>query len=176
MTIKEKIEEKLRGKENRVRRVLIAVGAAGILMIGLSEWLPSCRQKEVPGAPRTLTATQVETALEERITALVSEIDGVGSCRVMVTLEHGVQFVYATDQTLSKAGDTSSGSEKTLIVETDSGPVGLLVTELQPVVKGVVVVCAGGDDPAVCERVTAVISTAFDMVSRRVCVVKQQSK
>ena len=176
MTIKEKIEEKLHGKEARVRRLLIAVGAAGILMIGLSEWLPSCRQREAPGSPGTLTAAQVEAALEERITELVGEIDGVGSCRVMVTLERGVQFVYATDQTLSKAGDTSSGSEKTLTVETDSGPVGLLVTELQPAVKGVVVVCAGGDDPAVCERVTAVVSTAFDMVSRRVCVVKQQSK
>ena len=46
------------------------------------------------------------------------------------------------------------------------------MTEVQPVVKGVVVVCDGGDDPVVQQRVIDAVTTALDITSVRVCVVK----
>ena len=159
----------------RKRRILLAVGVAGILLIAASELLPRrSTPQEEPTDTATLSASQVEQALEERITALLSRTEGVGQCQVMVTLEHGAQFVYATDQsTTATAGEQTSGSEKTLVVETDAGPVGLLVTEVQPAVKGVAVICDGGGDPAVQERVSALVTAALDISARRVCVAKR---
>lgn len=168
-----------RGSDNR-RRWLLLLGLAGIALIALTELLPSSpAKKENTSAGETVTARAVEQALEQRITALLTAVDGVGDCRVMVTLENGVQWLYAADSTSSSAdsadGSASrSDSDKTLFVQTDQGPVGLLITEIQPSVKGVAVVCAGGDDPAVCERVTRLVTTAFHISSRRVCVVKQK--
>jgi stage III sporulation protein AG len=52
--------------------------------------------------------------------------------------------------------------------------VGLLLTRIQPTVKGVAVVCGGADDSAVCQRVVDVVTTAFHISDRRVCVVKQE--
>ena len=165
------------GKSNTLRRWIIGLGVAGIVLIAVSEWLPSRTQKpteDASVASGTVEAAAVEAALEERITALVRQVQGVGSCQVMVTLEQGVRQVYAAEESRSSGEQTSAASEKTLVVETDDGPVGLLITQIQPTVKGVAVVCAGGDDPAVCRRVTDLIATAFNISSRRVCVVKQQ--
>lgn len=154
-------------------RLLMTVGLIGILLIALSE-LPSCEKREKSTAV-TVTETQVEQALEKRITALLREVEGVGSCRVMVTLESGTQMVYAADTVSSAGADgAASLSESYLTVDTDTGPVGLLLTRIQPTVKGVAVVCDGGDNAAVCQRVIQVVSTAFHISERRVCVVKQE--
>ena len=158
-------------------RVLMTVGLVGILLIALSEWLPRRETKEQGQSltADTVSAAQVESALEERISALIRRVEGVGDCRVMVTLESGSRFVYAADRTYNNAAGTDSGSEKTLLVQTDDGPVGLLVTEIQPSVKGVAVVCDGGGDPAVCRQITGLVSAAFNISSGRICVAKQQS-
>lgn len=141
-------------------RLLIVLGVAGILLIGLSEWRDTPSKTEERAL--TVTALQIEEALEERVALLLSRIDGVGACHVMVTLEQSAQQVYAAESV--------SGGEKVLIVTTDSGPVGLSVTEIQPIIRGVVVVCDGGSEPAVCERVQTAVATAFNLSSRRVCV------
>lgn len=157
-------------------RLLVIVGLVGILLIALSEWLPrrSARTEEPQTTDVAVSVAQVEAALEKRIGALIAQVDGVGDCHVMVTLESGSRFVYAADSTYNNTAENNSGSEKTLLVETDSGPVGLLVTEIQPSVKGVAIVCDGGGDLAVCRQVTGLVSAAFNISSGRVCVAKQK--
>ena len=73
---------------------------------------------------------------------------GAGQCQVMVTLENGVEYVYASQQKVNtdRTEDTASDSNKIsqrdgteqniIIVDTDNGRQGLLVTEIQPTVKG----------------------------------------
>lgn len=145
----------------------LCVGVIGIALIALSEWRP--RDRNTTPLTPTATAQQVEAALEERIESLLSAVEGVGNCRVMVTLESESRAVYAADT----AADGDSLTENVLTVATDTGPVGLLLTRVCPTVKGVAVVCRGGGDPAVQERVVQVVSTAFHISDRRVCVVKQ---
>ena len=156
------------------RRLLLALGVLGILLIALSEWLPHRAANREEDAPSTLPIAQVEAALEKRIADIISQVEGVGSCRVMVTLESGSRFVYAADSTYNQTAGAVSGSEKILQVETDNGPIGLPVAEIQPTVKGVVVVCDGGRDPSVCRQVTSLVSAAFNISSGRVCVAKQK--
>lgn len=159
--------------KDKVTRLLLVIGLAGVLLIALSEILPT--RTEEKSASVTLTASQVEKALEQRITALLRQVEGVGSCRVMVTLESGTRTVYAADTTSAAGADGAvSYSEHYLTVDTDGGPVGLLLTRIQPTVKGVAVVCDGGGDAAVQQRVIQVVSTAFHISERRVCVVKQE--
>lgn len=161
------------------RRLLVAVGVLGIALLALSELLPRREPASPDGMAPMVTAQAVEQALEERMTTLLSAVEGVGACQVMVTLENTAQAVYAANTATQTAtgtdGSENLSSEETLLmVETDTGPVGLPVTELQPTVKGVAVACRGGDDPAVCQRVIDLVTTAFHISDRRVCVVKQQ--
>lgn len=160
------------GNNDQKLRWFFWLGLAGILLIALSEWLPG-DQPEETAISVTLSEQQVEQALEQRITALLSSVEGVGHCRVMVTLESGTQTVYAADTRIVTNAEGQSTDTTVLRVDTESGPVGLSLTQIQPTVKGVAVVCAGGSDPVVCQRVTEVVTTAFHISERRVCVVKQ---
>lgn len=165
---------------DKKRRVLVLVGVVGIALLALPELLPRGRERAaVAAGDAAVAAADIEAAFEKRITALLTQVEGVGDCRVMVTLENSAKAVYATQSThndtqQADGSNSASGSEEVLLVDTDTGPVGLLLTELQPSVKGVVVVCAGGGDPAVSEQVTQLVATAFHISSRRVCVAKQQ--
>ena len=160
--------------KDKVVRYLLWIGLAGIFLIALSEIFPREKGKDTADSV-TVSGDQVEAALEQRITALLRQVEGVGSCRVMVTLESGSRAVYAADTVSATGADGSvSLSESYLKVETDTGPVGLLLTHVQPTVKGVAVVCDGGGNAAVQQRVIQVVSTAFHISERRVCVVKQE--
>ncbi len=155
-------------------RWLVLLGLAGMLAIALSEWLPQDGGADGVSSSATVSVAAVEQALEERLTSLISRVAGVGDCHVMVTLESGSRYVYAAEQSYSGTGDARSSSEKIITVQTDVGPVGLLVTEIQPTVKGVAVVCAGGENELVCEQVRSLICAALNISTGRVCVVKQQ--
>lgn len=160
--------------KDKVMRYLLWLGLAGILLIAVSDLFPRRKTEEATSAT-TVTAAQVEQALEQRITALLRQVEGVGTCRVLVTLESDSRAVYAADTVSATGADGSvSMNESYLTVDTDTGPVGLLLTHVQPTVKGVAVVCDGGGNPAVQQRVVQVVSTAFHISERRVCVVKQE--
>lgn len=162
------------------RRWLVVLGVAGIALLALSEWLP----KSDEPTTEALTAEAFVRQTEERLTALVGSIEGAGKCRVLVTLENGVEYVYATQQRVNsdRSEDTDDDSKRltqkddsersVIVVETDGGRQGLVVTELQPTVRGVVVVCEGGDREDVRARVTEAVTVAMDLSAKRVCVTK----
>ena len=128
-------------KSEKGSRLIVILGLVGMGLILLSQFWPGGEQTTAANAEISYAAD-----LEVRLTELVAAVDGVGDCRVMITLESGTEYVYTSPTTL--------------------------VTEILPKIRGVVVVCDGGDDIAVCERVTEVVTTALNIPQRRVCVTK----
>ena len=161
-------------KKNGVR-LIVLLGAVGILLILLSEWLPA---REKPSAEETaMTTAEYTRYLEEKLVDIVENIAGAGHCRVMVTLENGVEYIYATedknDQNYRQDGSAVDKRENTaqkVIVVDDRG---LLVTEILPTVQGVVVVCEGGHDEEVKKQVSAAVATVLQISERRICVLQQ---
>ena len=47
--------------------------------------------------------------------------------------------------------------------------------EVEPVVKGVIIVCQGGNNPTVQQNIINAVTTALDISSARVCVVQGQA-
>ncbi len=136
-------------------KVIVLIGIIGILLILLSECVPKTTQKKSPegGNAAEVSIADYEKALEDKVGALVGSIAGVGNARVMVTLESGAQNVYATeekkntDTTKDYNGDDpkrvqqkENSEQKYIIVDTPDGKQALLKTQVQPQVKGVVVV------------------------------------
>lgn len=167
-------------RSGKGRKLLLIAGTVGIALLALSELLPEHKETTATA----LTAEEFVRQTEERLQTIVSRIDGAGECEVLVTLENGVEYVYATEQRISsdRKEDTddstsrltqSDGSESAaIIVETDNGREGLLVTEIQPTIRGVVIVCEGGDRAEVCERIREAVTVAMNLSAKRVCVTK----
>ena len=68
----------------------------------------------------------------------------------------------------------SNDCEKKYITVKDSEGTehALAVTEIEPKIKGVIIACAGGDNPVVKKRIIEAATTALSIPSRRVCVTK----
>lgn len=172
-------------KSEKGGKVILAVGVLAILLIFVSSFFSGGAQP--PSSAKTeqaqpLSADAYAASLEARLTELIGDIAGAGTCRVMVTLESGVRYVYAQEEKISenKAQDTTESTLRTqesgdrqksyLIVDGGAGKQALVVTEVQPTVKGVVVVCRGGGDPAVQQRIINAVTTALAVNSTKVCV------
>ena len=164
-------------------RLLISVGLLGLLLIFLSE-LGGSENLKVASMSQTVENEAYIQSMEDKLGKLVEQVSGAGNCHVMVTLEQGTQYVFASeskkviDETQSRDGDENSkvqqkdNSESRIVVLEENGVSRPLVeTSKEPQVKGVVVVCEGGSSSIVRERVTEVLTTVLGIGSHQVCVV-----
>lgn len=160
--------------------LIILLAAAAVLLILFSD--VSCAGREVPAEPAT-GAEEYARQLEDRLTEIISSVDGAGETRVMVTLQNGIEYIYASEDTTSTDSSASSDpagrqsnderedrKSSCIIIDTDGGEQALVRTELMPSVSGVVVVCTGGSDQRVAQRIMDVVTTALNISSKRVCI------
>ena len=164
------------------RKIAIGVGLAGIALIFLSGLFQNNAKSgdaaKAASQPPTVQAQDYAGQLEQDLTDIITRISGAGSAKVLVTLEKDAEHVYATEEKKStrteNSGTNNDDTETNLsiIKGADGGQQALKVTEYQPVVKGVVVVCQGGGDPVVQQNITNAVTTALNITSVRVCVIQ----
>ncbi len=159
----------------------VIIGLVAMVLLALPEWVPD---KEATHQGDEWDVQAYVQGLERQLTDMVESIDGAGECRVMITLENSVEYVYANEHsaTSDRTEDVSDTSEKTterddsessyVIVNSSDGKHGLLVTEIQPTIRGVAVVCEGGENEQVRERILKTVSTVLNITSSRVCITK----
>ncbi len=75
--------------------------------------------------------------LEGRLQKTVASMDGVGTCKVMITLEKSDENVYATNSESKRDADSGSSKEDYVLYDQDSGESPLLLS-------AVPAQCAGG--------------------------------
>ena len=106
-----------------------------------------------------------EKNFERQLEAVISQIDGAGKTRVMVTVESTVSYEYATDDSYSESKYESEiviiGSDKALIKKIDN-----------PEVAGVLVICDGGDSAVIKEKILKAVATVLDISSNKVYITK----
>ena len=135
-----------------------------------------------------ISLEQRREKLEKNLENIISGIQGAGDSKVLVTLETGTETVYATEERNNNEAseDKSSGeitrkkesndTEKRFITVKDSEGTehALAITEIEPKIKGVVIICPGGDDMLVKKRIVEATTTAFNIKSTQVCVTKSR--
>ncbi len=172
------------GAERKVK-IAVAVGLAGMMLVLLSSFIPTgSAKKAIKGADDV--SSKYITQLEDRMMSIVSSIEGVGKVKILVTLENGTEYVYAEEGKSSgersqsfdqgqlvKSEENASTEKKYILLDIDgTGEQALLLKQVEPKIKGVVVVCEGAGNPVVNQRVTTAVTTALGISSTRVCVIK----
>ena len=159
-------------------KILVIFGIIVIVLIMLTSIikLPNKDEKYVQLDADTY-AEQLENKLEETIIT----VNG-GSANVIVTLETGIEYIYASqvksDESVKENSDTknsetdgSKDESYVIITDQDGKEQALVVTEIMPKIKGVVVSCSGGDNEYVSTKITSVVTTALNISEDMVCVV-----
>lgn len=87
----------------RWRRFVIIAGIAAIALLFLSTVIPAGGAQQ-PQDSSAEDAARVERELEQRLTDIISQIDGVTSPQVMVTLDRTSERVFAEEVKSSSSG------------------------------------------------------------------------
>ena len=168
-------------KIGRWQAIVLAAGLVGLILLCITS-LPT-GGKSAAGTKNPaqesirVDLTAYEQQLEERLCAIIGAIAGAGETRVMLTLDCGSEPIYATQgKNDSKHNYSDSGTEESLsankeyvIIGSGAGEQGLVLKMVEPQVRGVAVICRGGDDlivrQAIVEAVTAVLGVGSNKVS-----------
>lgn len=142
---------------------IVVLALIGVILITVP-YLIKGEEGKADEKSDTVCYTEV---LEEKLENLISSAEGVGSADVALTIDGGSTYVYAknTDKT------DSSYSADYVILSGDSGENPVIVGEIYPEVRGVAVVCDGGNNPAVREKVVSLISSALGITTNKITVV-----
>lgn len=171
--MKEKIELLLKNK--KIDSIIFILGIIGVVLIFLSTFFPKNNtKKETEIKETTFSAEEYRAVVEGQIKGIVTGIAGDSSAVVTVTLETGMNYIYAdeTKQNTEKESDRQSEeTEQTYITVTqaDGAETPLILTEHMPKIRGVAIVCHIRSDKTA-EEIKNAVMAAFDLTSKRVYI------
>ena len=128
------------------RKWLLVLAAAGAALMLLSNAFHFDSPQLSENSSGFAVSDYRQTAQKD-LEQLLSHIQGAGKTRVLLTVENSAEYVYL-----------ENGTTKT--------------KEIQPQVRGVLVLCEGGDDPVTVGRVTEAVTKALDISTAKVCIEK----
>lgn len=183
-----------RGKMSGRDKLMLLV-LTGILLLVIA-W-PVSENHSQKEASKTSSSENVEPVdatdaytknMEQRLTAILENIDGAGRVQVMITLKSTAEQVIEKDDTYSESRSTSgesgddgvisdsvSRSEST-VYNSASGGSPYVIKELQPEIEGVLVVAEGADHESTLNEITYAVQVLFDVPVHKIKVVKMSSR
>ena len=159
--------------------IFILSGLLGVALIFISDF-DKPKTKEIT---ETNSIEDFRENMEVQLETLISNVNGAGEVKVMLTLEAGKENIYALQEKKTE-DEQLSGSDKTnqrstyenevVMVTAGAEKQALIEKTLQPEVQGVVIVCQGADDIKVVSDITNAVSVVLNVPSNRICVIKMK--
>lgn len=159
---KDRIQKFLKNKNNIALYIILIIGVAMMICGG--------GQKEKQSGEKISEIT--ERTDEEKLCDILSEIEGVGDVSVMITYFESEKkdIAYEVRESENKR-DSNGNGEKTVdrqAVMSDGTP--MIVKEIYPEVKGVIVVAQGAENVKVRENISTAVQAVMNVAAHRVCV------
>ena len=115
--------------------------------------------------------------IENKLIDVLSAVDGAGQVSVMITVDGSPELVYAnekdqTSSTNSSGSVTTATYSSPIIVNANGSSTALVMTEILPKVKGVIVVASGAGNVATKLDLLNAVSTLLDISTNQVTILK----
>lgn len=176
-----KLSEKIRADKKAV--LVFIIGIAGVILLVLSETVPDSsaadkgKKEEFEKSDYNIeNHYEYAEMLENKLADLISSISGAGKTKVMITFETSSEAVYAqNDKNAEENGEREKITRENdyVLIKTDSSKEeALLIKIIQPKIKGVAVVCEGGDSVYVKQEIIETVTAVFDISSSKIQVTK----
>jgi len=181
------LSELLSGKSQKTKMIILLVlGALGLVLVAFpllfnSDSIDSTTKTE---KQQQQDAQVYKEDLEQRLTDILTNVDGVGQVKVMVTLdgENSKSIAYnettsgssSTDNTSRSSEQTTVSKDAVLVKEgTETSPYTL--EDKYPQVLGVVVVADGAQNVYVKSYITNAVKTALNISAHKVVVLPMEN-
>lgn len=174
ITIKKKANKTFDGlfkKFRSIKNIEIIVAAVFIGIILLIFFSGNFLGQASEGKTVTITLSDYGEAVEKKMENILSKIDGAGKVSVMITFESGVEYITAittNKQANSVTDEYSGGYRKTDSIVESNNPVivggkAVILKEIEPRVKGAVVVSQGAGSIKVQIELIKAVSTLLNL-------------
>lgn len=151
-------------------RWAVLVLLAGLLLMALPE------KKKTPAEQTQLSQTVCqENDLQRELEELLSQLDGAGKVKVLLSPASGKQTYYQVNDSISTKADSSERRKETVIVSGSDRSQSAVVQRIDPpVYLGAVVLCQGGNSPQVRLAVVNAVAAATGLTSDKISVGKMK--
>lgn len=160
-------------------KIIVAVVimlVAVILYIGISLDSKNVSSESSSDTTGYISTLEYCEKLEGKLEDIISQIDGAGNVKVMISVDGSPELLYVSD-TDTKTSTTTSGTTTTtssspIIIGNSGNSSGIIMTEKLPNVKGVIVVSSGAGDTKIKLNILNAISTLLDISVDKITILK----
>jgi len=171
---KQKILDKL-GKIKNIKHIEVII-AISLIVAVIGIYFLSTKSKSVKTSEDKVVTNNSTDVYEQKLKAVLSEIEGAGQVEVMITYDSSSEIVTANTTTVST--DKTNSSDRTaesknetvspVLISQSGTTTPLIVKEILPSVKGVIVIAEGADDIRVRLNLVNAVCTALAVDAEKV--------
>ncbi len=178
------IYKNLKGLFKNGKAVAI-LGIAGILLIGISGIFPQKEKQQKTEITTDVYYEEYRKALEKQVTDIVVGLTGEKKTQVVITLETGVRYSYASETEENTNDTQNEGKSDTevklkknyiTVKNEDGGEEALIVTDYMPKIRGVAVVCKAAENKNVRDSITNTVTAALGISDSKIYVAPPVAK
>lgn len=119
--------------------------------------------------------SSTENPLEQRLSDLLSKVEGAGNVEVILTIETGEEIIYQTnDDQVNSDTSFSSNTDTVTVTDSNRNQTGLIKQIKAETYKGAIIVCRGADNPTVCLKLVDAVSRITGLRSNCISVLKMK--
>ena len=157
------------GVLDRYKYVLLVIVVGLVLLLLPREKVQTGERSQV-ASPQSVETGFDLGALERKMAAALSEIEGAGEVTVLLTVQNSPRKVLAQDGSTTQREGTREESAQTVVVSKGSGAQeAVLIEQVYPDFQGALVISTGGEKPTVrlklVEAVSALTGLGADQIS-----------
>jgi len=192
--LKELLESKNRRKLIENAAIIIIIGVI-IIIVGSTFFSgkekPAANDSNTPGSDSIETSaavTKTSDDMETKLKYILSQVEGAGKVEVMITYSTGKENIPAYDTKTSENStdekDSGGGARKISQSSSDSAivfksgvngeKIPVIIKEIEPVVKGVLVVAEGASNPQVREKLNRAVQVLLDIPVHKIQVIERK--
>lgn len=155
-------------RKKQIALILLAVVGALLIIWGYIFPSGSGSDASKEKSENSFATMEYIESIENKIRIMTEKITGSSDVSVIVSAENGTEYVYVFNEDTG----TANSSREYITVKSESGTYELvLAKEVYPEIKGVSIVCAGGDNSAVQRKIIESVSVALGISKNRICIV-----
>lgn len=160
-------------------KMLVIFGLIGILLIFISSLGGERKESKKEVQTDEISIEDYRESLENDIAEIVTDITGSRKVKVIVTLDSGIKYSYADTKEESSSDKTEKETQITdseikegyiTVKSASGGEEALLLKTEMPEIRGVAVVCEGGDNEYIGEKILNAVTAALNITSKRVYI------
>ena len=163
--------------KKKIQYLIMILIVAIILLLYFSTLTSGNEKKEV--VEELQTEQNIED-IEQKLKTILSKVEGAGEVDVVINYESSAELVPAlseqnnvsSNQSDNSSSETTNESKDIATIKEGSDVSALIIKEIQPVVRGVIIVAEGAGDIGVRLQLLEAVQTFLDVSAEKVEVLK----